>query len=180
MPRKHSLLILPAIRTRFCESRRRGMPFSRWSLMNDRPVIQITLTDTKGQKTIRTLLADTGAGDAQDQFELVLQILDCVQYGGRPTHSVAISGAYGGNHPVFSIAVEIPALGLPWACPTRRRILTASPVSASSTASPTATSATKTRSDSKSDQIMPCSTRPGAASASTRRVISGSSTSGGA
>lgn len=87
------------------------MPFARWSLKNDRPAIEITLTDASGQKKTRTLLADTGAGDAQDQFDLVLHMLDCAQHGGVFTQSISVSGAFVGSHPAFEILVEIPLLG---------------------------------------------------------------------
>ena len=87
------------------------MPRAQWVLRHGRPVIEIVLTLAQNnQKLIRTVLADTGAGEAQDPFEFVLDETDCVLCGGTPSKSVAIGGAYSGLHLVYSIRVEIPAL----------------------------------------------------------------------
>ena len=87
------------------------MPRAQWLLLHGRPVIQISLTDSRGGKASRTVVADTGAGGSQDQFDFVLHVLDCIQFGGIASNPVAVSGAYSGTHPSFGLVVEIPLLG---------------------------------------------------------------------
>jgi hypothetical protein len=83
-----------------------------WPLLKGRPTIEITLTLTQsGKKVVCTLLADTGAGTAQDPFELVLDAVDCVLCGGTHSRMVSVGGAYSGIHSVYLLPVEIPLLG---------------------------------------------------------------------
>jgi hypothetical protein len=75
-------------------------------------VLEADLTDaTTGDALTRLLLADTGAGDAAAGFELILHEDDCLRCAGRVSHRVALSGAYSGQHAVFSLRVRIPAIG---------------------------------------------------------------------
>jgi hypothetical protein len=86
------------------------MPRAKWNLRHGRPIIEIVLTSVQsGQKLVRTVLADTGAGDAQDPFDFVLDEIDCLLCGGSPTKTVSVGGAYSGAHPVYLISVEVPA-----------------------------------------------------------------------
>ncbi|HYV36207.1 MAG TPA: hypothetical protein VE988_10915 [Gemmataceae bacterium] len=88
------------------------MPRSQWPLRNDRPSIQITLTFAQGSgPTARDLLADTGAGNAQASFELLLEESDCLMCGGTPAQTVVLSGAYAGTHPIYLVRVRLPNLG---------------------------------------------------------------------
>ena len=63
------------------------MARAQWPLVGNRPVIEVVLTLAQGgQKVNRTLLADTGAGNAQSAFEFLLDENDCLLCGhGRPT-----------------------------------------------------------------------------------------------
>ena len=88
------------------------MARAQWPLQQGRPTLEVILTHAKsGQKVVRTLLADTGAGAEHDQFEFVLDGVDCVLCGGLPFRTVAVGGAYSGVYPAFSLPIEIPALG---------------------------------------------------------------------
>ncbi|MBI3822359.1 MAG: hypothetical protein HY289_06735 [Planctomycetes bacterium] len=83
----------------------------QWQLRNDRPVIQVMLALAPGgQKVTRTVLADTGAGAANDPFEFVLDEIDCLLCGGTPLKTVTLGGAFTGVHPIYAIPIEIPAL----------------------------------------------------------------------
>lgn len=83
-----------------------------WSLTTNRPVIEILLADSVGgRKVKRTLLADSGAGNAQAPFQILLEENDCLLYGGVPVRQVPVAGAYAGSFPLYLIPVEIPALG---------------------------------------------------------------------
>lgn len=87
------------------------MPIARWPLHSDRPAVQIVLPLPGGSPpVIRRLLADTGAGAAQDPFELVLDEVDCLMCGAKPFKMINLGGAYLGSHPVYLISVEIPSL----------------------------------------------------------------------
>ena len=87
------------------------MPRIQWPLLKHRPMIQVFLTlAADGQKTVRNMLADTGAGNGQAPFELLLEEHDCVLCGGQPGQSVKLRGAYAGSYPRDSIRVEIPQL----------------------------------------------------------------------
>jgi hypothetical protein len=80
-------------------------------LQLDRPVIEVVLTRAQGgQKVTRTLLADTGAGNLQATFELVLDENDCLLCGRPVSQSIPLGGAYTGSYPLYLIRVEIPLL----------------------------------------------------------------------
>jgi hypothetical protein len=88
------------------------MARAQWPLKNDRPTIEIELTlAVGGKKVTRTLLADTGAGNRQSAFELLLDENDCLLAGGKPTQSIPLGGAYSGTFPLYLIRVQIPLLG---------------------------------------------------------------------
>jgi hypothetical protein len=89
------------------------MALAQWLLFHDRPVIQAVLNFAQtGKKAVRTLLADTGAGAAQDPFEFVLDEADRLLCGGKFFKTVSLGGSYSGVHPVYLIPIEIPALNL--------------------------------------------------------------------
>ena len=87
------------------------MARAQWPLLNDRPVIEVILTFAQGgQKATRTLLADTGAGNMQAPFELLLDENDCL-HGGRPvSQTIPLLGAYTGTYPLYLVRVEMPLL----------------------------------------------------------------------
>jgi hypothetical protein len=88
------------------------MPRVLWSFHHGRPSIVVDLTRTPGGRPeTRTLLADTGAGLAKSQFELLLRDSDCLLCGGAPCGSVTLGRTYRGLHPVYRIRVRIPGLG---------------------------------------------------------------------
>ena len=87
------------------------MARAQWPLLRERPIIQIVLTLAQGgQKVVRNLLADTGAGNAKAKFEILLDESDCVLCGGLPVQSIVLNGAYTGSFPVYLIPIEIPLL----------------------------------------------------------------------
>jgi hypothetical protein len=88
------------------------MPRVLWALHNDRPSVQVELTSaTGGQQLTRVLLADTGAGGLNSQFELLLRDADCVLCGGVRLGTVSLGRAYRGPHPIYRVRVRVPALG---------------------------------------------------------------------
>jgi hypothetical protein len=87
------------------------MPRATWPLCHGRPSIQVVLMLAGNQPLTLDLLADTGAGTITSVFDLILEEGDCLLCGGRPTSSVALGGAYAGSFPLFSLRVQIPALG---------------------------------------------------------------------
>src|SRR2546422_127213 len=95
------------------------MPRQFWSLLHDRPSIQIVLTLTPGrQQLARNLLADTGAGAARAGVDLLLDEDDCLHANGTPTRTVTLGGSYVGAYLLYRLHVQIPALGfgrLVWA-----------------------------------------------------------------
>ena len=89
------------------------MPRAQWQLKNDRPVIQVILTMAlNGQKVLRTLLADTGAGNAKAHFEVLLDENDCLLAGVSASYMLTLGGAYTGSYPVYLVPIEIPLLGI--------------------------------------------------------------------
>ena len=87
------------------------MPRATWRLLQGEPVIEIVLTMTQGKKRItRTLLADTGAGNAYSTFELVLDEQDCLACGGKKARTANLGGAFSGTFNRFRLRVEIPQL----------------------------------------------------------------------
>ena len=76
-------------------------------------MIEVVLTLAQGgQKVTRTLLADTGAGNAQAAFEFLLDENDCLLCGTWPSYMMPLGGAYTGSYPVYLIQIEIPLLGV--------------------------------------------------------------------
>jgi hypothetical protein len=87
------------------------MPRILWSLLHHRPIVEVVLSPMiGGQRLVRRLIADTGAGTAQSGFEILLQETDCLRCGGIPSYPVTLGGAYGGTFPVYVIRIQIPAL----------------------------------------------------------------------
>ena len=87
------------------------MPGFQWSLRNGRPIIEVVLTLAQnGQKVTRTLLADTGAGAMHDPIDLVLDEVDCLLCGGKPSKMVSLGGSYSGTYPIYAIPAEIPQI----------------------------------------------------------------------
>jgi hypothetical protein len=88
------------------------MPRAQWPLLHDRPTVEVILTIVPGgQQVVRNLLADTGAGTAQADFELILDEQDCLYCGGVPIQGIVLGGAYVGSYPVYIVEVSIPGLG---------------------------------------------------------------------
>src|SRR5436305_1372398 len=88
------------------------MPRVLWPLLHDCPSIEIVLTQTPGGKSVvRRLLADTGAGSAQNRVQLLLPESDCVSCGGNPIFLIDLHGAYKGLFIGYELRVRLPALG---------------------------------------------------------------------
>jgi len=88
------------------------MPRNQWVLSRGRPVIEVELTDaTTGDFLPRLMLADTGAGDALAGFELILHEDDCQRSSDSPSHTASLGGAYSGIYLVYSVRIQIPAIG---------------------------------------------------------------------
>jgi hypothetical protein len=88
------------------------MPRVQWPLHQDRPCIQVVLTQAPaGQALLRTLLADTGAGTRTARLELLLPESDCLLCGGSTGASVTLGGVYPGLFPIYALRVQLPALG---------------------------------------------------------------------
>ena len=86
------------------------MPAAQWLLQNDRPVIEVVLSVSRGQNLVRSLIADTGAGTRQSVFQLILDEDDCLQSGAILIDRVQLGGAYSGVFPVYLVDVRIPQL----------------------------------------------------------------------
>lgn len=86
------------------------MARARWPLLRGEPIIEVVLTLNQGRKTTRTLLADTGAGNAYSSFDLLLNEHDCIAYGGKKAQTVQLGGAYSGFFPRYRLRIEIPQL----------------------------------------------------------------------
>jgi hypothetical protein len=93
------------------------MPAVVWTLHNDRPCIEIVLPRAK-RKTLRRLVADTGAGNRRAAFELLLTESDCLKAGGRLIGQAQLGGAYSGLFNVYSLIVEIPSQSFVDSVPT--------------------------------------------------------------
>jgi len=82
-----------------------------WPLLDERPAIQVILTISRtGQTEARMLLADTGAGTAKSDFDLILPETDCLLGGGRQARSIALTGAYSGQFSRYFVRVRRPLL----------------------------------------------------------------------
>ena len=89
------------------------MARAQWPLVRDRPVIEVVLTLVQGgQKLTRSLLADTGAGNAQAMFEFLLDEKDCLLCGTSASEMISLGGAYVGFYPVYLIQLELPLLAV--------------------------------------------------------------------
>lgn len=83
----------------------------QWPLLHERPIVEATLRIAALHAPLtRVLLADTGAGNAQDPVELLLSEQDCLACGGFVVRSVALGGAYAGVFNVYSVRVFVPGL----------------------------------------------------------------------
>ena len=88
------------------------MPRARWPLQNDRPVIEVVLIYSSGGTDVtRALLADSGAGNANAPFEILLEENECLLCGGKPIKAVSVTGAFTGSHLLYLIPIRIPLLG---------------------------------------------------------------------
>src|SRR5271156_5739401 len=88
------------------------MPRAQWPLRAGKPALQIVLTlSLDCQPSLRTLLADTGAGSRQAGFDLILEEDDCVLCGGIHLSTVTLGGAYTGAFPIYALHVQLPTLG---------------------------------------------------------------------
>ena len=88
------------------------MPRAQWPLMHGRPVIEVMLTMALGgAKVRRTLLADTGAGNAYSPFDLLLEENDCILCAGKPSQMVTLGGIFAGSFALYLVRLEIPVLG---------------------------------------------------------------------
>jgi hypothetical protein len=54
---------------------------------------------------------DTGAGTSQDDLELILTESDCRLCGDQQGDQVVLTGAYRGTFNIYSLRVQVPALG---------------------------------------------------------------------
>jgi len=94
------------------------MPRAEWPLQHGRPIVEVSLAPAQeGQRLVRRLLADTGAGDARSGFELLLSEHDCLSCGGIPLKAIVLGGAYVGSYSVYLLDVQIPELGFKKAIP---------------------------------------------------------------
>ena len=84
------------------------MPATLWPLIKERPCIEVVLPRAKGN-TLRSLVADTGAGNRRATFQLLMNESDCLQSGGRLIGQAQLGGAYTGAFWVYSLVVEIPS-----------------------------------------------------------------------
>lgn len=84
-----------------------------WPLWNGQPVVALYLRDpANGVLLPRTLLADTGAGDAFTNVELILSQADGSRFGGVRINTVGAGGAVHGVFPVQRVPIEVSALGV--------------------------------------------------------------------
>ena len=80
-----------------------------WPHRSNRPCIEVVLPHSK-PSVIRRLVADTGAGNRQSSFQLLLEESDCVRSAGKLMGQVQHGGAYSGLFRVYSVEVSIPVL----------------------------------------------------------------------
>lgn len=87
------------------------MARKQWSLLRDRPRVQVLLTPWRRSQSIsRNLLADTGASSSSAPFDLLLDVQDCLACGARLSQMIVLRSAYRGSYPVFWLRVQIPDL----------------------------------------------------------------------
>lgn len=88
------------------------MPRATWPLRQGCPAVRVVLTLAAGNQPLPLfLLADTGAGSNTSRFDLILEESDCLLCGGKPSTSVRLGGAYGGQFPLYLLRVRVPELG---------------------------------------------------------------------
>lgn len=88
------------------------MPRAVWLLRHGCPSVRVVLMPVSGnQPSPRYLLADTGAGNMQSRFEVLLPEGDCLLGGGTFEQLVRLGGAYQGRYPLYRVPVRIPELG---------------------------------------------------------------------
>jgi hypothetical protein len=63
-----------------------------------------------GQRVVRNLLADSGAGSQHAAFDLILEESDCLACGGRFAMTVQMGGAFSGTHTIYRVRIQIPQL----------------------------------------------------------------------
>ena len=84
-----------------------------WPLQNGQPVISLYLRDVKtGVLSPRTLLADTGAGDAFTSVELILSERDGRKFGQEWVGNAQAGSFVRGNFEIQLVPIELPALGV--------------------------------------------------------------------
>ena len=87
------------------------MPPVLLAFQNNRPSIEVELSLPSGGPTlVRRLLADTGAGNRQSLWQLILDGSDCLRYGGTLMGHVQLGGAYSGFFPVYAVNIRIAQL----------------------------------------------------------------------
>jgi len=83
-----------------------------WPLRSGRPCIEVVLWRTAdGTDYPRVLLADTGAGAADLDVELILAESDCLTCSRRRAGHTSITGAFAGYYSLFEIRVCVPVIG---------------------------------------------------------------------
>jgi len=88
------------------------MPRMEWPHVSDRPVVKVEFQSAAtGDRVERTLLADSGAGERGDNFDLILTTVDCIEFGGILMELTALGGAYSGEFPVYFLPAWIPGIG---------------------------------------------------------------------
>jgi hypothetical protein len=88
------------------------MPRAVWPLVAGRPALEIVVTQVQaGKKASRIVLADTGAGNVNVPFDILLHENDCLMFGASTSTSVVLGGSYTGTYPIYLVNVEIPILG---------------------------------------------------------------------
>ena len=86
------------------------MPRAQWPLRHRRPMVELTLPLVRGKRR-RQLLADTGAGSGESNFELILRETDCRRSPDNTVlGQVQLGHAYSGWFNVYLIEVRIPRL----------------------------------------------------------------------
>jgi hypothetical protein len=85
------------------------MPPVQWPLRNRRPAIELMISLGKRLRR-RRLLADTGAGSNESNFELLLRESDCQRSSDILLAQVQLGHAYSGLFNVYLIEVRIAEL----------------------------------------------------------------------
>ncbi len=91
------------------------MPRECWVLQRRRPVVEIVFQRTDGQSITLTLLADTGGGDLNLPFHLILSEEDCKHLSGRSAPPVLLNRPFSGGSrkcQAWQLDAFIPSLGV--------------------------------------------------------------------